>query len=575
MTTDSPVLAAPGSQGRRFQLAAAVRLVAHLAVWAPFLYALTTALLHNWVPVGDDAVAALRSWDVLSAHAPLVGAPTRLAHGAHGVYDLGPMEYWLLAVPVHLDPAHGVWWGGALWCMLAGSLAIEAASAAAGALGTVVASGMILGIIAWIPQIATWYGPAWNPWFGLMFFIAALAACWAVMSGRRRWWPVLAVAGSVAAQAHDMYAIAAVALVFAGFIAAAADSLKSGKYRAVITGVIAGLACWIAPLIQQFTSRTGNLTVLSESLDRSGRGAGFYFGLKALSAATQPPACWWRPIVRLGAIDHRAGWFGAMQLVVVALALIVAIFVLRSRRAAALAALSLMISLAAQETFSSVPARIVAASPLQYMMAPLFLVGVLAWLAVGVVAVLAGRQAMRWLRSRRATRQELAGGAAWARLTVAPWGLRIAGLAAGVLLASASYGTSAAVSGTPARPQGLVMSAVSAGSRHIERAISARRVALMVVGGNVTFRRRVTLGLAYELRTAGYVPELPSASFAMRLGSFYRYSGHPATQVTVLVHERRGRKARVVAHIGPAAPLQSARTVGRAHRPGAGHPSQG
>lgn len=117
------------------------------------------------------------------------------------------------------------------------------------------------------------------------------------------------------------------------------------------------------------------------------------------------------------------------------------------------------------------------------------------------------------------------------------------------------------------------MSAVSAGTRHIERAISARRVALTVVGGNVTFRRRVTLGLAYKLRTAGYVPELPDASFAMRLGSFYQYSGHLSTQVTVLVHERRGRKARVVARIGPAAPLQSARTAGtspggRAAKPG-------
>lgn len=542
-------------------------------MWAPFIYALTTALLHNWVPVGDDAVAALRSWDVLSAHAPLVGAPTRLAHGAHGVYDQGPMEYWLLAVPVHLDPAHGVWWGGALWCMLAGSLAIEAASSAAGALGTVVASGMILGIVVWIPQIAAWYGPVWNPWFGLMFFIAALAACRAVMSGRRRWWPVLAVTGSVAAQAHDMYAIAAVALVFAGFIAVAADSLRSGKYRCAIIGVIAGLACWIAPLIQQFTSRTGNLTVLSDSLRKSGRGAGFYFGLKALSAASQPPACWWRPIVKLRAIEHRAAWFGAMQLVIVALALIVAIFVLRSRRAGALAALSLIISVAVQVTFSSIPARSVAVSPLQYMMAPLFLVGVLAWLAVSAVAVLAGRQAVSWLRRRRATRQEPARGAGRARLTAAPWGPRIAGLAAGVLITAGSYATSAAVSSTPARPQGLVMSAVSAGTRHIERAISARRVALTVVGGNVTFRRRVTLGLAYKLRTAGYVPELADASFAMRLGSFYQYSGHLSTQVTVLVHERRGRKARVVACIGPAAPLQSARTAGtspggRAAKPG-------
>jgi hypothetical protein len=247
-----------------------------------------------------------------------------------------------------------------------------------------------------------------------------------------------------------------------------------------------------------------------------------------------------------------------LELAVVALALIVAIFVLRSRRAAALAALSLMVSVAAQLTFSSVPERIVAVSPLQYMMAPLFVVGVLAWLAVGVVAILAGRQAMRWARGRRATRQHLAGEAVLARLKVTPWGPRIAGLAAAVSIASASYGTSATVSRTPGRPQGAVMSAVSSGTRHIERAIPARRVVLKVEGGNVTFRRRVTLGVAYALRTAGYRPELPVASFAMRLGSFYRDSGPPSTQVTVLVHQRRGSKPGVVARIGPVAPPSQA-----------------
>ncbi len=558
----------PAQSGRqRSRRAVVVRSVAHLAVWAPFLYALATALLHGWVPVGDIAVTALRSWDVLSAHGPLVGAPTRLAHG---VYDLGPMEYWLLTVPVHLDPAQGVWWGAALWCMLAGSLAIEAASSAAGELGTVVASGMILGAVVWMPGIATWFGPAWNPWFGMMFSIAALAACWAVMSGCRQWWPVLAVTGSVAAQAHDMYAIAAVSLVLAGFIAVVVDSLRSGKYRWAITGVIAGLACWTAPLIQQFTSRTGNLTALAASLGNRGRGAGIYFGLKALSAATQPPACWWKPAARLSTIENREAWFGVMQLIIVMLALIVAIFVLRSRRAAALAVLSLVIGVAAQVTFSSVPASIVAVSSLGYMMAPLFPVGVLAWLAVGAVLILAGGQAMRWLRGRKATRQDVAGedvagedvagedvaggdvagedvagGAVPARMT-APWGLRIAGLAAVALIASASYGAAVVVSRMPARPEGSVMRAVTSASGQIEQEISAQRVALAVVGGNVSFRRRLTLGLAYALRTAGYVPELRDASFAMRLGPGYRYSGFPVTRVTVFVRKNRGSKARVV-----------------------------
>jgi hypothetical protein len=542
VTPDSRALDAPGSGRRRFRRAVVVRSVAHLAVWAPFIYALTNSLLHAWVPIGDNATTALRSWDALSAHGPLVGAPTRLAHG---VFDLGPMEYWLLTVPVHLDPAQGVWLGGALWCMLAGSLAIEAASSAAGELGTVVASGIILGVVAWIPQIATWLGPAWNPWFGMVFFIAALAACWAVMSGRRQWWPVLAVTGSVAAQAHDMYAIAAVSLVLAGFLAVVVDSLSSRKYRWALVGVIAALGCWTAPLIQQFTSRTGNLTAIADSLRKSGPGAGVSFGLKALSAATQPPASWWEPVARLSTIESREAWFGVLQSVIVVLALIIAICVLRSRRAAALAVLSLVIGVATLLTFSSVPASNIAVSPLSYLMAPLFPVGVLAWLAVGAVLILAGTRAMRWLRRRTATRHGVDRGAVSARMMTAPWGPRIAGLAAVALIASASYGTALVVSRMPATPEDPVMRAVSSVSRQIEQEISVRRVALAVLGRGNPFRRRLTFGLAYALGTAGYAPEI-QASWAVELGPGYGFSGVPVARVTVFLHKKRGSSARVV-----------------------------
>ena len=90
------------------------------------------------------------------------------------------------------------------------------------------------------------------------------------------------------------------------------------------------------------------------------------------------------------------------------------------------------------------------------------------------------------------------------------------------------------------------MRAVSSAAGQIEQEIPARRVVLAVGGRNTSFRRRLTLGLAYALRTAGYVPELGVASFAMRLGPGYRYSGFPVTQVTVFVQKKRRSKVRVV-----------------------------
>src|SRR5690348_3745776 len=103
----APDAVAPGGTARsrlHFRRAVVVRSVAHLAAWTPFIYALIRALQDGWIPVSDSAVIALRSWDVLSAHGTLVGEASRLAHGVH---DLGPLEFWLLTLPVHLHPAQG------------------------------------------------------------------------------------------------------------------------------------------------------------------------------------------------------------------------------------------------------------------------------------------------------------------------------------------------------------------------------------------------------------------------------------------------------------------------------------
>ena len=100
-----------------------VRVATHVAVWIPLLTAVAGMLRADWRAVGDGARIAQGSWEALTGHGPLVGPATQL--GPH-LHDPGPLEFWLLAVPVHLDPVRGVFWGAALWCMAAGSLAVEA-----------------------------------------------------------------------------------------------------------------------------------------------------------------------------------------------------------------------------------------------------------------------------------------------------------------------------------------------------------------------------------------------------------------------------------------------------------------
>lgn len=515
--------------------ATVLRAATHVAAWIPFLAAVARSLGDAWRVVGDGASIALRSWDALTAHGPLVGQATRLARG---LWDLGPLQYWLLAAPVHLDPGRGVLWGAALWCMAAASVAIEAAWSVLGEFGGFVASGAILGVIAWMPGVAV--RPYWNPWFGMMFFLAALATGWAVISGRRWWWPVLVITASVAAQAHLMFAIASAALVLLALVVGLADGFgaKTG-YRWAVTGFIAGIACWIAPLIQQFTGRVGNMTAL---IHHSGTGqrTGLTFALKALTASTQPAPLWWASsqsfrrldIARL--IDGRSAGFALACLAVTAAAMLLAALWLRSRPLAGLASISLLTTAAELVTFSSIPVKDHGFA-LSYLIIIMFPVGLLTWLTVGSTSVLMVRQLAN--RRRAAGPAERRHDEESAVHALPRRAVRIAGAAAVPLIVVASW--PAVAQQASASPQAAQLgSAVRVASRLIERALPGQPVALSVRGANSQFQRRLTLSLVWALSADGYRPKT-SPMCAIELGPQYVFQGQPLPHVTVLVHSGR------------------------------------
>jgi hypothetical protein len=508
------------------------------------------------VATSDNSVIAVRSLDVLSTHGPLLGQATRLGSG---VFDLGPIEYWLLTLPAHVDAAHGVLWGATLWCMVAASLIVEAAWAVGGVFPALAASAVVLGVTSWIPAITMM--PCWNPWLGLMFFIAALAAGWAAMSGRRGWWAAAVVSASIAAQTHLMFAIAAVAVVVLAFAVGLVDTLrarkKAGKpsglarvrsrvsywwtgYRWAVAGVIAGMACWAAPLVQQFTAKPGNMTALFSPQGPPLPKAGVDFGLKAISAATQPPAYWWQRMHSLGKLSivwERPAVGGAIALAISVLSLLAATTWLRSRRAAGLAALSLVLAGAALITYSSIPVATISVTTttfdnLLYLLAPLYPLGVLTWLTVVTVAVLAGRRLMGRARTRT-TR----GGTT---LSTASAGLVYRGWPVSAFAASA-LGVAAILAGpignteAPAdRLMMAVMKQVDGVTERIEHKIPPEQVALKVVAANNHYRRQLTLGVAYALRADGYWP-MVSKGWGLQLGEGYWFRGEPIPLAEVWV----------------------------------------
>ena len=527
-----PVVREGRARGARAKL---VRAAAHVAVWSPFPISVADSLGGGWHPVGDGALIGLASWLTFSRRISLVGQGTVLPGNPH---DLGPAEFWLLAIPVRLDPERGLVWGAALLCMVAASIAIEAAWSVRGEIGGLLASGVILAIIAWMPAIPV--RPYWNPFFGAMWFLAALATAWAVMSGHRKWWPVLVVCASLAAQAHLMFALASVGLVLVALIVTLADGLKASTGRGwLITGLVVGEACWLAPLDQQFLFPPGNMSALIQA-ETSGRPAGPAFALRALSAFTEPPALWWqrhlgvRPdIYRL--IEARPAGFAVAVLCVTALVLPLAVFKLRSRWLASLATISLVADAAAVIAFSGIPSSDL--GRLNYLVLVMFPVGLLAWLTVGSAVLLTGRQLISSRQARIAKRPETLVAqlgtirSAWSRLATYS-----TCAAAAALIALASLHDLAQASRYPGA--GLNSDQVGVADRLIERALPARRVFALSVDSNTQGERyRVSMGLLFALTVQGHDPD------ASRFGPV-----PPIPRVVVLI---KGNKVTVKVTPGP------------------------
>ncbi|HEV8064421.1 MAG TPA: hypothetical protein VGP46_06295, partial [Acidimicrobiales bacterium] len=519
-----------------------VRVASHAAVVIPFAYGLIGALSRSWIPTADIATIAVRSWDVFGSYAPLVGQRTGLPHS----YDLGPLEYWLLSIPVRIDPEHGALWGAALFATVAAWLSIEAARRAFGSAGGVVCSAAIVACMVWMPKVAD--DPAWNPHFGLLWFFAVLAGACAVCGGSLRWWPVLVASASVASQCHLIYAVDSVALVVIslGVALGYARRARTGYWFA-FCGLGVGLVCWAAPIYQELATRAGNLTVLV-SASHAGGDLGAVFGLKTFVATVLPPMLWCRDLQAAGPTQIETIVRGVyFPLVLVALAVTVGpLFVGRRFNSSGLraAALVSIVSCAAVAlTFAQIPSS---ATGIPRMVEVVYPVGALAWVSL-VWAVCLVVRASRLgealgLACRAVPRR--------ARRRVASAVLLLAlAAAASVLEIQGDLGT--------AYPWRFT-AAVSTASSQIEHSLPPGPVYVRVIG-NIKFdlRYAVTTGIVYQLKLAGYSPEVSVDFDLAELGPGYRRS-RLAPSVIIDVH-RQGATATVTTRLRkprklPAAP---------------------
>jgi len=355
-------------------------------------------MARGWRPLFDDATIAWRSWDVFSPHTPLVGHMTTSKELA---YALGPLENWLLAVPVRLDSGQGALWGAALACVAGAALAIEAARATVGWPGGVVASAAVLVVIMTRPDLML--DLPWNPTVGIFGLMVAIAAGWAAASGRLGWWPVVVLGASVAAQCHELYALPAavlcVASVLLGLAARRAAGCPFGG-RWWIVGLAVGFVAWLPPVVQQLTQQPGNFTLLWRSARGSASDLGIGPALGGLGAAVRPFPDWLHIPLRttpfaslVATLETFSGPKGWAVAVLVALGIVAVVAWRTGRRE--LAALSSIALAAALSTVGSValfPAD--GLGDFSYLDVVWWPVGMVTWIVFGWAFVCVVRRAL-------------------------------------------------------------------------------------------------------------------------------------------------------------------------------------
>jgi hypothetical protein len=485
-------------------------------------------MARGWVPPGDDGAIVFRSWLVLSSHSPLVGQLTHVT-SHHAAFDPGPMLFWFLTIPVHLDHLQGGLWGATLLCIVSVSLAVEAAWSAIGWPGAAGAVAVVLAMVAEFPALAL--DPTWNAHVGTMWFIATAAIAWAVAVGRLRWWPVLVVAASLAAQSHLMFFVASMSCVIVAPIFGVIRNRKVGWWLPV--GVLAGLVCWVAPLWQQLTSHPGNLSLLLDSENGAGPSTGLAFSLQALAASVGPRPVWWGQgqvpapnfFSLVTAVRAHPAWLGVAILVGLVVVLVAASLA-KSRALAGLALVALLLSLGSVWSLAALPTS-------QFF--SFFYIGP-GWWPVGMIVLLVGgwsigAVALAAARARR--RGVISGRSQRPRTRVRGWatsclvGTTLALIAAGgALMVHDSAANQNPTEGWPAIHQ------VRLATDRIEHAVPRGRLVVRPPSGFST-SYAVIAGVDWLLYADGWRPESPPG-FPTLFGPELSIT-KPAPPVTVVV----------------------------------------
>jgi hypothetical protein len=389
--------------------------VVGLCAAGPVIASTLRALNDGWVPAGDQAIIATRAYDVFTSHTPLVGQHSDASALTHQtVYSLGPMLYWLLALPARVGSPGAL----ALAMGIVNTLAIVAVVALARrrggrALMFMVAVAMVLMCRSLTPEV---FHDVWNPSAGLFPFTLLIFLCWSLACGEYRLLPLTVLVASFVVQCQLAFLPPSLGLLAIGLLGLAAsrrspvtargvrpgvDRGKRGPlWRWALAALIVALACWTPPLIDQIEHHPGNLTAVVRAATVRKSTLGATVGWRAVVRAIGVPPWWlknprspWERKVDVRVTPSTLSLVSCL-LELCALVAIAAVGLLRRRAdlcAGALIALALCAALAA--VAAATPTTRLLAATLGYTLWWGSPAGMFVWVMLGwaVIAMLAER----------------------------------------------------------------------------------------------------------------------------------------------------------------------------------------
>ncbi|HEY7010615.1 MAG TPA: hypothetical protein VH395_16820, partial [Jatrophihabitantaceae bacterium] len=362
------------------------------AAGLPVVVSTVHAVQIGWEPTDDKGIIATRAVDVLTAHTPLVGqySESGMVIG-RATHDLGPMLYWLLALPSRLaDPA---WM--AVTMGIVNFVAIVATVALArrrGGRPLMFATAIAIPLMCMsLPAEA--FHDIWNPSAALLPFLLLIFLCWSVACGDAFLLPAAVLVASFVVQAHLGYLAAS-----AGMLAVALVGLAFGGRRRVpwaLTALLVGLLCWQPAIINEVTGHPGNLTLVARTATASKPTLGVHLGENAVARAigVRPwwlidPATRWDRKYDVVAPQSRLRVITAIALLA-ALGAVVVVGVLRRRRDLVTAgAIGLILCAALASVAAQTPTTPVLAATVAYSLWWGSQLGMWVWLIVGWSAFL-------------------------------------------------------------------------------------------------------------------------------------------------------------------------------------------